>query len=130
MYNMNITNKIVSKSCFVVVIYPYLCPTNLKLEVSIFSFDEKINQKIVVGNYYTDEQVDFFISNGTIVLNKLAEEIRVLSRLTGKQVNRVKKQMMKHDRSDKLFCDSQSIFLNKNWVVENNFANVLGTTFL
>jgi hypothetical protein len=63
--------------------------------------------QVVVGNHYEDGTLGFFIPDGAIVPDKLAEEMWVKGRLAGKQKNRVKARKFKGVHSDGLFYGSR-----------------------
>jgi hypothetical protein len=72
---------------------------------------------VVVGDHYDDGTLGFFIPDGAIIPDKLAEEMWVKGKLAGKQRNRVKARDFKGVFSEGLFYGSRYFLLTTTlWV--------------
>ena len=89
----------------------------------------------MVGDHYDDGVLGFFIPEGAIVPDKLAEEMWVKGKLAGKRRNRVKARMMDGVHSDGLFYGSRyyatgeyidSPSWNPTWVVGQDVSEEVG----
>jgi hypothetical protein len=72
---------------------------------------------VVVGNHYDDGVLGFFIPDGAIVPDKLAEEMWVKGKLAGSKKNRVKARDMNGIRSDGLFYGSEY------WIIDDQYRD-------
>lgn len=77
-------------------------PNNPNLQVGNVA-----GRTVVVGRHYDDGTLGFFIPDGAIVPDKLAEEMWVKGKLAGKQKNRVKAKEMSGVFSEGLFYGSR-----------------------
>lgn len=98
--------------------------------------------QVVTGNHYDDGTLGIFIPDGAIVPDKLADEMRVLGKLAGKQKNRVKSRYLSDVFSDGLYygsrffdiVDGQKVFgvgpsWNPEWIEGQDVTEELGITF-
>lgn len=83
-------------------------------------------RQIVVGDHYSEGQLGFFIPEGSIVPDKLADEMLVLGRLGGKKKNRVLKRRMDGVLSDGLFYGSQGASWNPKWIIGQDVTEEVG----
>jgi hypothetical protein len=81
--------------------------------------------QVVVGNHYYEGQLGFFLPVGSIVPDKLAEEMWVLGRLGGNHKNRIVAKLMDGVKSDGLFYGSQGASWNPSWVVGQDITDEL-----
>jgi hypothetical protein len=77
-------------------------PTNPGLQVGVVA-----GHTVVVGRHYDNDTLGFFVPDGCIVPDKLADEMWVKGRLAGKQGNRVKARAMHGVLSEGLFYGSR-----------------------
>jgi hypothetical protein len=97
---------------------------------------------VVVGNHYDDDTPGFFIPDGAIVPDKLADEMWVKGKLAGAKRNRVKARNLNGLRSDGLFYGARyfvqadggkqyvnSPSWNPAWVDGQDVATEVGITF-
>ena len=77
-------------------------PTASHLQVGTVS-----GHTVVVGRHYDEGTLGFFIPDGTIISDKLAEEMWVKGKLSGKNRNRVKARDMQGVFSEGLFYGSR-----------------------
>lgn len=76
-------------------------PTNPDLQIGHIN-----GHQVVVGRHYDDNILGFFIPEGAIIPDKLADEMWVKGRLAGKKGNRVKARDMHGVKSEGLFYGS------------------------
>jgi hypothetical protein len=112
-------------------------PTNPDLQIGTIN-----GHQVVVGRHYDPDTLGFFIPEGAIVPDKLADEMWVRGRLAGKQRNRVKTRELHGVHSEGLFYGScywtkqgnqwievSSPSWNNNWKEGDDVAKEVGITF-
>lgn len=111
--------------------------------------DEKLmigeiaGHQVVIGNHYDDETLGFFIPDGAIIPDKLAEEMWLKGKLAGGKKNRVKARDIKGTFSEGLFYGSRYWILdgetkkyidspswNPKWAVGECVDTEVGITYL
>ena len=113
--------------CIVTEIYPSRHPSNPSLRTALLHLgEERDMRQIVVGDHYSEGQLGFFIPEGSIVPDKLADEMLVLGRLGGKKKNRVLKRRMDGVLSDGLFYGSQGASWNPKWIIGQDVTEEVG----
>src|SRR5579859_59398 len=98
-------------------------PANARLRIGHVG-----SHQVVVGDHYFEGQLGFYIPEGVIVPDKLAEEMWVLGRLAGAKHNRVKARLMSGVLSEGLFYGSQGASWNPAWREGDNVASEVGIT--
>jgi hypothetical protein len=109
-------------------------PTAAHLQVGTIQ-----GKTVVVGRHYDEGTFGFFIPNGAIVPDKLAEEMWVKGKLSGKNKDRVKAREMHGVFSEGLFYGSryfvvqsgEKVYIdtpswNPAWVEGQDVANEVG----
>ena len=97
---------------------------------------------LVVGKHYDEGTLGIFIPDGAIIPDKLAEEMRVLGRLAGKQRNRVKARDFFGVFSEGLYygsrfydlAEGQKVYSNgpswnPDWIEGQDVTDEIGVTF-
>ncbi len=79
--------------------------------------------------HYYEGQLGFFIPEGAVIPDKLAEEMYVKGRLAGKNKNVVKGKWRDGVKSDGLFYGSQGASWNPNWQIGDDVTSEVGVTF-
>ena len=121
-----------------------VAPIHLKPhpETDSLMIGEIAGHQVVVGNHYDEGTLGFFIPDGAIVPDKLAEEMWVKGKLAGSQKNRVKARKIKGIFSEGLFFGSQFFLVhssgelsyhepaswNPKWREGDNVAEEVGIT--
>lgn len=106
-------------------------PNNPKLYVADVS-----NYQVITGSepdgscHYFEGQLGFFIPEGAIVPDKLAEEMWVKGRLSGKNKNIVKAKERDGIKTNGLFYGSQGASWNKDWKQGDDVTEIVGITFI
>jgi len=112
-------------------------PTNEHLMVG-----EVGGHQVIVGNHYDEGTLGFFIPDGAIIPDKLAEEMWVKGKLSGKQKNRVKARTMQGVQSEGLFYgsrywtiqDGERVYVdsaswNSDWIVGQDVSQEVGIQY-
>lgn len=106
-------------------------PTAAHLQVGTI-----VGHKVVVGRHYDEGTLGFFLPDGFYVPDKLAEEMWVKGKLSGKDRDRIKAREMRGVFSEGLFYGSRyykieagnktyidSPSWNSNWVLGQDISN-------
>ena len=87
------------------------------------------DRTVVTGRHYAQGQLGFFIPDGAIVPDKLADEMWVQGKLAGAKRNRVRAREFKGVWSEGLFYGSQGDSWNPAWKPGDDVTKEVGVTF-
>ncbi len=106
-------------------------PNNEKLYVANVGEYQIITGSEPDGScHYFEGQLGFFIPEGAIIPDKLAEEMWVKGKLCGKNKDVVKAKQRNGVQTDGLFYGSQGASWNNDWKSGDDVTDQVGITFI